>query len=51
MAYISAEDVKAIRNELKEAFPKGKFGGRKTSGGLSVDVTIKQGTAAFEGKT
>ena len=50
MAYISAEDVKAIRNELKEAFPKWKFGVRKASGGLSVDVTIKQGTASFEGK-
>lgn len=51
MAYISAEDVKAIRTELKAAFPKWKFGVRKTSGGLSVDVVIKQGTCAFEGKT
>jgi hypothetical protein len=51
MAYISAEDVKAIRTELKEAFPKWKFGVRKSAGGLSVDVTIKQGTCSFEGKT
>lgn len=51
MAYITAEDVKAIRTELKAAFPKWKFGVRKGAGSLSVDVTIKQGTAAFEGKT
>ena len=51
MAYISAEDVKAIRAELKEKFPKWKFGVRKGAGSLSVDVTIKQGTASFEGKT
>ena len=50
MAYISASDVAAIRAELKAAFPKWKFGVRKSAGGLSVDVTIKQGTAAFEGK-
>ena len=50
MAYISAEDVKAIRTELKAAFPKWKFGVRKSAGGLSVDVTIKQGTCSFEGK-
>jgi len=51
MAYISANDVKAIRAELKEKFPKWKFGVRKGAGSLSVDVTIKQGTASFEGKT
>lgn len=51
MAYISAEDVKAIRLELKAAFPKWKFGVRKESGGLAVAVTIKQGTCSFEGKT
>ena len=51
MAYISAEDVKAIRTELKAAFPKWKFGVRKSAGGLAVDVTIKQGTCSFEGKT
>ena len=50
MAYISAEDVKAIRKELKESFPKWKFSVRKASGGLAVDVTIQKGTCAFEGK-
>lgn len=47
MAYINAEDVKAIRKELKEAFPKFKFGVRKTSSGMRVDVTIKQGPTDF----
>lgn len=47
MAYISAEDVKAIRNELKQAFPKWKFGVRKSAGSLSVDVTVKQGDIDF----
>lgn len=51
MAYITADDVKAIRNELKASFPGWKFGVRKGSGSLSVDVTILQGTANFEGKT
>lgn len=50
MAYISAQDVKAIREELKQAFPKWKFSVRKGSGSLSVDVSILQGTASFEGK-
>ena len=50
MAYISKEDVAAIRTELKQAFPKWKFAVRKGSGSLSVDVTILQGTASFEGK-
>jgi hypothetical protein len=48
MAYISANDVAAIRAELKAAFPKWKFSVRKTSGGLSVDVAILKGTCAFE---
>ena len=48
MAYISAEDVKAIRTELKHKFPKWRFGVRKGSGSLSVDVTILQGTASFD---
>jgi hypothetical protein len=48
MAYISAEDVKAIRTELKQEFPKFKFAVRKGSGSLSVDVVIKQATFAFE---
>ncbi|CAB4241639.1 hypothetical protein UFOVP71_177 [uncultured Caudovirales phage] len=47
MAYISAQDVKAIREELKAEFPKFKFGVRKGSGSLSVDVTIKSGTSDF----
>lgn len=47
MAYISANDVKAIREELKQAFPKWKFGVRKGSGSLSVDVTILRGTCSF----
>ena len=50
MAYISKEDVQAIRAELKQAFPKWKFSVRKGSGSLSVDVNILQGTASFEGK-
>ena len=50
MAYISAQDVAAIRAELKQAFPKWKFAVRKGSGSLSVDVNIMRGTAAFEGK-
>ena len=47
MAYITADDVKAIRNELKVAFPKWKFSCRKGSGSLSVDVTILKGTVDF----
>ena len=50
MAYITKEDVQAIREELKAAFPKWKFSVRKGSGSLSVDVNILRGTAAFEGK-
>jgi len=47
MAYISAQDVAAIRNELKAEFPKFKFGVRKGSGSLSVDVTVKSGPVDF----
>jgi|LauGreDrversion4_2_1035121.scaffolds.fasta_scaffold1006332_1 hypothetical protein len=47
MAYISADDVKAIRTELKQAFPGWKFGVRKGSGSLSVDVTVLQGNIDF----
>jgi len=48
MAYITANEVAAIRNQLKETFgKKWKFGVRKGSGSLSVDVTIKQGTESF----
>jgi len=51
MAHITAADVAAIRKELKEQLPKFKFSVRKESGSLAVAVTIKQGPAAFEGKT
>jgi hypothetical protein len=47
MAYINANEVKAIRDELKAQFPKFKFGVRKGSGSLSVDVTIKSGPVDF----
>lgn len=47
MAYINAQDVKAIRDELKATFPKFKFGVRKGYEGSSVDVTIKQGPVDF----
>jgi hypothetical protein len=48
MAYISAQDVQAIRTELKQKFPKWKFSVRKGSGSLSVDVNIMQGTESFD---
>lgn len=48
MAYITAQDVQAIRTELKETFPKWKFSVRKGAGSLSVDVTILRGTCSFE---
>ena len=47
MAYISANEVAAIRKELKAQFPKFRFGVRKGSGSLSVDVTVKSGPADF----
>jgi hypothetical protein len=47
MAYISADEVKAIRDALKARFPKFKFGCRKGSGSLSVEVTVKQGPIDF----
>ncbi len=47
MAYIDANDVAAIRKELKAAFPGWKFGVRKGAGSLSVDVTVLQGTVDF----
>ncbi len=47
MAYINAKDVAQIRKELKEKFPKYKFGVRKGAGSLSVGVTIKSGPADF----
>ena len=47
MAYISKEDVAAIRAELKQAFPKFKFSVRKDNS-LAVAVTIQRATYAFE---
>ena len=49
MAYIGATEVKAIREALKARFPNLKFGCRKGSGSLSVDVNIKQGDIDFIG--
>ena len=46
MAFINAEDVKAIRNELKVTFPKFKFGVKKRDYS-AVDVTIKSGPTDF----
>ena len=43
MAYINAEEVKAIRNLLKKELPEYKFGVRKGSGGHSVGVTFLKG--------
>ena len=43
MAYISATEVKAIREELKKEFPKYRFSVRKGSGGLSAEVSITKG--------
>ena len=47
MAYIGAQEVQQIRNALKARFPDFRFGCRKGSGSLSVDVTIKQGPIDF----
>lgn len=47
MAYIGAQDVKAIRDELKATFPNFKFSVHKGSGSLSAEVTIKQGPVDF----
>jgi hypothetical protein len=48
MAYITSDDVAAIRKELKEAFPKWKFSVRKESGNLSVSVSILKGNVSFD---
>ena len=48
MAYIRTDEVKEIRNTLKEEFgPDLKFGVKKESGGLAVRVTIKKGNVDF----
>ena len=46
MAYIDAKDVAQIRKELKETFPKFKFGVRKRDS-MAVSVTIKAGPTDF----
>ena len=48
MAYISKDDVAAIRAELKATFPKFKFAVRKEPSSLAVAVTIQRATFAFE---
>ena len=47
MAYIRAQEVKQIRNALKARFPSFRFNCRKSSGGLGIEVTIKQGPIDF----
>ena len=48
MAYIRTNEVKEIRNTLKEEFgPDLKFGVKKESGGLAVRVTLKKGNVDF----
>ena len=47
MAYISATEVKAIRDQLKAKFPKFKWGVRKGSASTSVNVNIKSGPTDF----
>ena len=46
MAYIKTEEVKAIRNQLKETFPNLKFSVRRQHYS-SVDITIKAGSIDF----
>ena len=49
MAYITAGEVKEIRNELKRVFPKYKFKVIKSSGSCSsVSVSVMAGPAAFD---
>ncbi len=48
MAYIGANDVAAIRKELKAEFPEFKFSVRKGYNGSSVDVTVVSGPADFD---
>ena len=48
MAYIRTNEVKEIRETLKEEFgPDLKFGVKKESGGIAVKVTIKKGNVDF----
>jgi hypothetical protein len=48
MAYIRTDEVKEIRNTLKEEFgPDLKFGVKKESGGIAVRITLKKGNVDF----
>ena len=48
MAYITAAEVKEVRNELKRVFPKYKFKVNKSSGSCSsVTVSVMAGPADF----
>jgi hypothetical protein len=47
MAYINAQEVAAIRAELKAQLPEYKFGVRKGPGSLSVEVSILSGPVDF----
>jgi hypothetical protein len=46
MAYVNSADVAQVRKELKEAFPKFKFGVRKDNS-MAIRVTIKSGPEDF----
>jgi hypothetical protein len=46
MAYVNAKDVEQIRKELKETFPRFRFGVRKRDG-MAVSVTINSGPTDF----
>ena len=46
MAYVNSADVAQVRKELKEAFPKFKFGVRKDNS-MAIRVTIKSGPTDF----
>lgn len=47
MAYITAKEVKAIREQLKAEFKGFKFSVRKGTGGHSVSVNILSGPVDF----
>jgi hypothetical protein len=48
MAYMTTENAKRIRTELKKSFPEFKFSVKKGSGNLSIDVTILSGPVIFD---
>lgn len=48
MAYITKEEVKIIRDDLKKAFPEIKFSVRKNAYSSTVYVTIKESPYDFE---